>query len=231
MYWPALLCASKIVIDAESLRSDFSQFFSDKFEYIPYQAPKPHEGCLSKANLDGLLLLKPFMLVIARLEPENNIELIINAFLKLDVNDIDLVIVGGLKTNYYLKKLSNFQSSRVRFLGPIYNQKVLDGLRTRSVAYIHGHTVGGTNPSLLEALSTVTGAIYCHSNKYNIEVAGSEASYFIAENELLSLMKISVNEFRGGITKKRIPSWDARYMPEVISWKYLNLFRRVYASR
>jgi rhamnosyltransferase len=230
MYWPALICARKIVIDAESLRSDFSQMFSNKFEYIPYQSPWPHETYLSKSDLEKLSLVKPFMLVIARLEPENNIDLIIKAYSKLNLNDIDLVIVGGLNTDYFLNKLSSFQSDRVRFLGPIYQQDVLDGLRTSSVAYIHGHTVGGTNPSLLEALSTVTGAIFCHSNKYNIEVAGPEASYFSSATELESLMQISVNEFMRGVAKKRIPFCDVRYKPEVISMKYLSLFRRVYAS-
>jgi rhamnosyltransferase len=231
MYWPALLCARKIVIDAESLRSDFNKVFSNKFEYIPYQSPEPHEGYLSKIDTERLLLFKPFMLVIARIEPENNILLIIKAFLQLNAINIDLVIIGGLNTDYYKKMLSTNLFNKIRFLGPIYDQAILDGLRSQCIAYIHGHTVGGTNPSLLEALSTVKGSIFCHCNKYNLEVAKSEASYFTSESELIFLMQNLVRNFNDSTLKKRIPSQDMRFKSRAISEKYLNLFRRVYASR
>jgi rhamnosyltransferase len=230
MYWPALMAARRIVIDAEALREDFGSVLGSKTCYIGYQAPEPVKGELLADMRHQLGLVRPFVLVIARLEPENNILMILQAFQRLASGGVDLVIVGGTTTQFYKEVLEQFASSRLRFLGAIYDQQVLHGLRSNCIAYVHGHSVGGTNPSLLEALSTVCGHLLCHDNKYNREVAAGEALYFSDDLQLANLLEPL---FQGAITvptSHRVLSRDQRFHPDIIAQHYLELFKELYAS-
>jgi len=177
LYYPALFFADRIVIDAEALRTDFPRLFRHKMTYIAYQAvraPTVTDGAtaLSSLGIDG-----PFMLVIARLEPENNIAMIVDGYLRA-APDQPLIVVGATTTQYFRDRLEPKRARNVQFVGAIYDQSVLNVLRARCSVYIHGHSVGGTNPSLLEALVCVQGRLLCHDNKYNREVARERAQYF-----------------------------------------------------
>ena len=96
-----------------------------------------------------------YYILIARLEPENNIEMAIQGYLKSNENGKKPLLIIGNTTTPHGKYLSGKYGhiDSVRFLGGIYNFKVLDDLRHFSSAYFHGHSVGGTNPSLLEAMA------------------------------------------------------------------------------
>lgn len=230
MYWPALVAARRIVIDAEALREDFGSVLGSKTRYIGYQAPEPIK-CMLPADIRYQLeLVRPFVLVIARLEPENNILMILKAFQRLAPADVDLVIVGDITTQFYMDVLAQFASPRVRFLGAIYDQQVLHGLRSNCIAYVHGHSVGGTNPSLLEALSTVCGYLLCHDNKYNREVAAGEALYFIDDLQLADLFGPLFQGASAFSPTQRLPSRDHRFDPDTIAQKYLELFGELRAS-
>lgn len=131
-------------------------------------------------------------LLIARMEPENNIETIIKGYLKKD-SGRKLFLIGnhnGTKFGQYLfEKYSPSES--IVFLGPIYDMALLDNLRYYSNLYFHGHSVGGTNPSLLEAMACNC-CIVAHNNVFNKSILNDDAFYFKDENELaehLSLQK------------------------------------------
>jgi glycosyltransferase involved in cell wall biosynthesis len=116
-------------------------------------------------------------LLIARLEPENNIEPILDGVVKSKIQQPFLVI-GKHNTKFgeYLKnKYSN--NSNIIFLGGIYNQNHLNNLRHFSRLYFHGHSVGGTNPSLLEAMAS-NSLIVANDNIFNKSILGSDAFYF-----------------------------------------------------
>ncbi len=230
MYWPALVAARRIVIDAEALREDFGRVLGSKTRYIGYQAPEPIRGELPADMRHELGLVRPFVLVIARLEPENNILMILQAFQRLAPRDVDLVIVGGTTTQFYKDVLEKFASPQVRFLGAIYDQQVLHGLRSNCIAYVHGHSVGGTNPSLLEALSTVCGHMLCHDNKYNREVAAGEALYFSDELQLANHLATLLQDARSIPPSHRLPSRDPRFHPDTIAQQYLELFKELRAA-
>lgn len=222
MYWPAMFFANKIVIDAEALAEDFG-LLDNKYTYIGYQAP---ESNIYPQNMDFVeknSLQDGYALVIARLEPENNIKMIVDAF----SNDINknktLIIVGSTDTKFYKKVIDGNLCDNIKFVGAIYDQDVLNGLRSGCSMYIHGHSVGGTNPSLLEALSTVGGHMICHRNKYNKEVAGNDAEYFEDSKELSDI--VASLSFSGPTA--RLPKRDIRFDPKNISQKYLNLFTSV----
>lgn len=230
MYPPALAAATRIVIDAEALRDDFGSALGDKARYIGYQAPQPNAAPLREVTREQWALSRPYVLVIARLEPENNIHLIVEAFLQLPQGGVDLIVVGGTTTRFYTEFLAPLVAPHVRFVGAIYDQVVLDELRSNCIAYVHGHSVGGTNPSLLEALATVRGHLLCHDNKYNREVAASEAGYFADERQLADLLRSLIDSPGDGKLAHRAPSRDERFRPETIARRYLELFEDIRAA-
>ena len=143
---------------------------------------------------------KQYYLVLGRFVPENNYETIIREFMKSSTKK-DLVLVTNVEKNkLYMKLLveTGFaKDPRIKFVGTVYDKELVKKIRENSFAYIHGHSVGGTNPSLLEALaSTDINILYdCGFNK---EVAEKGALYFKLEDG--SLRKL----FRE-IEKKSIP--------------------------
>lgn len=150
---------------------------SEKITMIPY-------GADLVTNADSLLFafygLEPnsYALVIARPEPENSIFEIVSAFSKKKRN-IKLVLLGRFEPaiNDYHRKIVEVASEDVKFLGAIYDKALVQTLRYFCRLYIHGHTVGGTNPSLLEALGAGS-AVLAHDNQFNRWVAGPGARYF-----------------------------------------------------
>lgn len=231
MYWPALAASNYIIIDAEALREDFGLSDSLLTRYIGYQAPEPMRTQLTETTRVAMALSRPFVLCIVRLEPENNVEMVLRAFLDLGRDDLDLIIVGPTTTRHYQDVLARFVSSRIRFVGAIFDQNVLDELRGNCVAYVHGHSVGGTNPSLLEALARVGGVLFCHDNKYNKEVAAGKALYFDSARSLADqLAQICENN---GLDSPLLgkPIRDKRFDPDNIFRLYLELFKEIRAAR
>lgn len=224
MYVPAIAAATRVVIDAEALREDFH--LGRKGIYIPYAAPDPKVHALSERTRERLGVTRPYMLLIARLEPENNVALAVEAFHALGDRGVDLIVVGSTTTRHYQEDLAALDGGQIRFVGPLYDQAMLNELRSHCVAYFHGHSVGGTNPSLLEALSAVQGAILCHDNKYNREVASEDAEYYSDPKALSSRMAEIIEALPNG-AHRRAPRRDKRFHPDTIFNRYLGLFREV----
>lgn len=137
---------------------------------VPFQNPNP-DAC-------DAFYLGPFQysLVIARLEPENHVETIIKAYRKSRQTG-PLVIVGNTETKFGKYLVETYKSEKVRFVGAQYEAELLDNLRYHSRFYFHGHSVGGTNPSLLEAMACRCN-IMAHDNPFNRAVLGDNAAYF-----------------------------------------------------
>ncbi len=225
-FLPTFLFSNKIIIDSESLESDFSELFKNKYFYIPYQIPDSSFSGKETINQlfksKGIDCLQNYNLIIARLEPENNIEEACKAFM-LSEDKKPLIIIGKKNTNFYKSKLLNYNNkNKIFFLGGIYNQSILNELRKNASLYIHGHSVGGTNPSLIEALTVCEGKIICHKNKYNIEVAKDNAQYFNSVDELRSLINDNV------IVKLKKNDWsDIRFNSEVVYKNYIRQFKEI----
>src|SRR5690606_12231352 len=117
-----------------------------------------------------------FNMILARLEPENNIETIISGYTASETS-FPLIIIGGLN-KYGLGLKEKYKDDlRIRFVGPNYDQNDLNNLRYYSRYYFHGHSVGRTNPSLLEAMASDS-LIISHDNIFNRSILGKEAIYF-----------------------------------------------------
>ena len=158
-----------------------------------------------------------YFTVVCRLEPENSVDTIIRSFRRIE-GDIKLAIAGGAsyKSKYirYLRDLAK-DDDRILFLGVVTNRDLKTELRANCLAYIHGHQVGGTNPSLLEAMGAGN-IILANRNSFNMEVAGETAIYWTSESELTEKMSYAIGnydsvKFLGELAQKRASqfyNWD-----------------------
>jgi glycosyltransferase involved in cell wall biosynthesis len=151
-------------------------------ETIPYGADRIADAdvCL----LDCLELSKyRYALVVARGEPENHILEIVTAF-SAQRRDYKLAVLGKYDPdiNQYHRRVLMSASDDVVFPGPIYDFERISAIRKFALFYIHGHSAGGTNPSLVEAMGACLPVI-AHDNPFNRWVAGSGALYFRDTNE------------------------------------------------
>jgi len=163
---------------------------------------------------------------VCRIEPENNIHLILEAFKKKQ--NIDLIIIGNWNYSKYgqelKKQYSNFKN--LILLDPIYDQVTLDELRSNCALYIHGHSVGGTNPSLVEAMNLGLCIVSFNVN-YNTETTENKALYFNNEKDLINILDnyennlIDVNEYKSYM--KEIA--NRRYKWNIITEKYSEIFK------
>jgi calcineurin-like phosphoesterase family protein len=155
-------------------------------EFIPYGADV-FENPDSKVLKDYDLSEFGYDVLIARLEPENSIEIILDGVAQANT-DRPFLVIGNHDTKYgtYLKnKFAEFNS--IRFIGGIYNMTKLNNIRYFSNIYFHGHTVGGTNPSLLEAMASNT-LICANNNPFNKYILGNDALYFNTHEEVCEIL-------------------------------------------
>lgn len=132
-----------------------------KTTYIAYGADVSKSTCeeetldewFAKYNLSR----ENYYLIVGRFVPENNYETMISEFRKSKTQKPLVIISNVEKNSFYeqLKEKTKFESDdRIKFVGTVYDQELLKKIREEAFAYIHGHEVGGTNPSLLEALAS-----------------------------------------------------------------------------
>ncbi|MFV2003369.1 MAG: glycosyltransferase [Paracoccaceae bacterium] len=118
-----------------------------------------------------------YFLSVARIEPENSILQIIEAFDQA-ATGMDLLVLGNMDPDRaYHRKVRRMAGRRVRFVGGIYDDARLKAIRFHARAYFHGHQVGGTNPSLVEALGAGN-AVIAHDNAFNRWTAGAAQMFF-----------------------------------------------------
>ncbi len=130
---------------------------------------------------------KGYYLIVGRFVPENNYEVMIREFIKSN-SKRDLIIVSNVEKNDFYKRLlkaTNFNADqRIKFVGTVYDGELLKMIRDGAFAYIHGHEVGGTNPSLLEALASTNLNILLNV-PFNTEVGQNAAIYFSKQEDSL----------------------------------------------
>jgi glycosyltransferase involved in cell wall biosynthesis len=135
-----------------------------------------------------------FSTVICRPIPENSLLEIVRAYSRRERRH-RLVVLGAFdaSTDAYHGEILRAASDEVVFPGAIYDPEVVTALRFHSRCYVHGHTVGGTNPSLVEAMAAANPVI-AHDNVYNRWVAGERSRFFRSEDELASLLDVLLDD-------------------------------------
>jgi glycosyltransferase involved in cell wall biosynthesis len=163
----------------------------------------------------------PYAFKVARIEPENNVHVILQAFSR--TTQI-LVIVGNWNNSTYGKELKKRFEIRdnLHLLDPIYNQLELDAIRQGCQVYLHGHSAGGTNPSLVEAM-TLALPILSFDVSYNRETTENRALYFRNEEDLLrQIFRLKYSELQKN-GQQMLQIAERRYTWSVIAEKYKNL--------
>ncbi len=158
----------------------------EKISTIAYGAPfvdaAPDESVRALGLVPG-----EYMTLIARPEPENLVLDIVKAF-SARPRGVKLAVLGDYRDgNPYHRAVLSSASDEVMFLGAIYDKPKVQALRFHAAAYLHGHQVGGTNPSLVEAMGAGNPVI-AHDNRFNRWVAGESARYFRGVKDLDALL-------------------------------------------
>lgn len=185
--WFGSHLANHLVADHPEIKNHLQRSVSGKkITVIPYAAPDIHtanEEILQRYDLET----GNFLVVIARPEPENSIYEIVAAY-SAHPRSYRLVVLGNYDPNHpYHQSVVAAASDGVLFPGAIYDRTIVEALRFHALCYVHGHRVGGTNPSLVEALGAGS-AVIAHDNKYNRWVAGEGAAYFTNQHDCEALM-------------------------------------------
>ncbi len=186
-----LICDSKNI--ESYIKEDYKKY-SPKTTFIAYGA----DIVKSKLNNDDMdwqewcdkhqVKARKYFLVVGRFVPENNYETMIREFMKSHT-DKDFVLITNVEQNKFyneLKEKTGFdKDNRIKFVGTVYNQELLKKIREEAFAYFHGHEVGGTNPSLLEALASTDINLLVDVG-FNREVAEDGALYWSKEEGSLA---------------------------------------------
>ncbi|NFI94746.1 glycosyltransferase family 1 protein [Clostridium botulinum] len=211
-----LICDSKNI--KKYIKEDYKKY-NPKTTFIAYGADTQK----SKLQDDDSKLLdwykekdvkkKQYYLVVGRFVPENNYETMISEFMKSKTNKNFVLITNVEKNKFYeeLKQKTGFdKDKRIKFVGTVYDQELLKKIRENAYGYLHGHEVGGTNPSLLEALATTDLNILLDVG-FNREVGEDGALYFTKQDRNLATLinnldvydEVAVTSY-GENAKKRI---------------------------
>ena len=218
------------VADSTAIRDYLQWQYGIRSRYIPYGAE-----ILSGEDRDVLrrwdLTKGRYALVMARMEPENNIEMILEGFCKTR-RQKKLVVVGDTDNRYGQHLRQRFGAEEgVVFTGPIFDQQVLHSLKFFSALYFHGHSVGGTNPSLLEAMAS-TALIASHDNPFNRAILGDDAWYFSDQGEVARLLeKGARGAAEGAMVGNNLEKIVSRYNWEKVTSEYEQFMYACYAEK
>jgi glycosyltransferase involved in cell wall biosynthesis len=186
-----------LIADARGIQDYYMSEHLSPSWFIPYGAPDTtglgtDRLASCKAVADG------YHLVVARLVPENHVDLVIDGFIRSEAR-LPLLVVGGASYNDgYARRIADLaaRDSRVRLLGSVWDQVLLDQLYVHARTYLHGHSVGGTNPSLLRAAGGAA-AVIAFDVAFNREVLGSDGRYFSGPMEVAAAVEAAERDPAG----------------------------------
>lgn len=219
----AVESSDHLVADSIGIQSFLQKKYNIDSTYIAY-------GSHLFSNPDKLVLDKyelkeyAYHMLIARMEPENNIETILDGMTKSN-SEMPFLVVGKTENTfgqYLVNKYKN--DSRILFLGGIYDLNDLNNLRYFSNYYFHGHSVGGTNPSLLEAMAS-SAFIAAHDNEFNGAVLEQEALYFKNSSEVANILNSRIS----GSLREEYILLNRKKITEHYSWdKIINSYEKLF---
>jgi glycosyltransferase involved in cell wall biosynthesis len=171
----AVRWSDALIADAQGIADYYTDEFSAPTELIAYGAPILPDGADRLAELG--LSSRGFHLVVARFEPENHVDVIVEGYRRSGAR-LPLIVVGSAPyADSHTARIQSLADDRVTFLGGVWDQELLDQLYANCATYLHGHSVGGTNPSLLRAIGAGAATIAFDVN-FNREVVADSGRYF-----------------------------------------------------
>jgi glycosyltransferase involved in cell wall biosynthesis len=222
-------------VSSDYLVSDslgIKKFLLDKYRkestFIAYGAHpfnKPNESLLAGYDVEK----DRYNMIMARFEPENNLDMVLEG-VSLNEDKEIILVIGNHNTKYgeYLKNKFKY-FPHIRFVGGIYNLEHLDNLRYFSNLYFHGHSVGGTNPSLLEAMAS-RALVIAHNNDFNKGVLKENAYYFSNSEEVKNILKTIKKSDNLPMVDTNFNAIVNEYNWEKINGEYLQLFEDCFSK-
>jgi len=222
----AVKTADSIIGDNIVIQDYVWQTYGKKAHLIAYGGDHCSTKPLSHITLNKYPFLNAnYAFKVCRIEPENNIEMILEAFTQID--KIHLVLIGNWSNSDFGNKMRSRYGSfeNIYLLDPIYDNNILDQIRSNCKIYIHGHSAGGTNPSLVEAMSLGL-PLLCYDINYNVETTKGTALYFKSPDDLINLIKSTGQEELKQIGVKMKDIAQKSYTWSIISKQYEELFQK-----
>ena len=221
----AIKYSDYFISDSIGIQKYLQEEFAVESTYIPYGSEK-----MGRPNLDILkkydLIKYNYDIVIARMEPENNIEMILKGFLN-SKKDRDLVIIGSLNTDFGKYVSEKYHDRQVKYLGFVSGIENLNSLRYFSNLYFHGHSVGGTNPSLLEAMAS--NSLMCaHDNIFNKSILEKDAYYFTNFEQISDLMNNKIKAKENVFIVNNLQKINDLYSWDKIVDDYNSFFHKIF---
>ncbi len=221
--------SSLLIADSPIILDYLKKKFQKPAIYIPYGA-KQVEEIPSNPILPFDLLPFRYYLIIARIQADNHIEDIIRG-VNLSKTKHPLVVVGSIRDRFSKRLLKSYANDQIRFVGGIYDLQALNLLRRNALLYFHGHSAGGTNPSLLQAMAA--GSRICsHDNEFNRSILGEDAEYFRNTTDIEKLIN-EKNEketvWVNRITKNHLKISETFQWPGIIE-QYASLFQSLVSA-
>lgn len=219
----ATRAAHKVVADNQEIANYIWSEYGQSSECIAYGGDHAVAVSIDEQLISRFpFLSEPYSVKVCRIEPENNVDMILEAFAQM--HSRKLVVIGNWSASRYGVSLrSRFQEFKnLELLDPIYDQEMLNCIRQNAILYLHGHSAGGTNPSLVEAMSLGL-PVLAYDVGYNRVTTMSKARYFSSARSIVQLLEsVSDSEWKV-VGKKMLQIAKDEYTWSIIAKKYSNL--------
>ena len=221
----AVRYSDALIADAQGIADYYAVEFHAPTALIAYGAPRVHAGSERLAELS--LAAGQFHLVVARFEIENHVDVVVDGYVRSGAR-MPLVVIGSAPyANEYTERISARADDRVRLVGGLWDQELLDQLYGNALVYYHGHSVGGTNPSLLRAIGAGA-AVDAFDVSFNREVLGDAGRFWTSSEDVRALVESAESDplaqvERGRLSRDRAALYDW----DEVADRYEELCRRL----
>lgn len=216
----AVRFSDAVISDNAAIAEYVKQTYGVNSHVIAYGGD--HAVAVDAIAVDELDLPDRYAFSVCRIEPENNVHLIVEAFSRQDA--IPLVMVGNWNNSEYGRAIRTRYAacSHLFLLNPIYELGKLKTLRSNAVFYVHGHSAGGTNPSLVEAMHFGR-PILAFDCSFNRATTEEKALFFSTSDELLELIRIADGPQSEKVGHDLLEIAQRRYTWDVVANEYFSL--------
>ena len=204
----AVKCSDVVITDNEVITKYVKTEYDRDSSLISYGG----DNHVSKSICPSFLNKKKYYLSICRIEKENNVKLILDAFAKNKKKH--LYFIGNWEASKYGRSLKKTYSQlkNINLIDPIYDESKLNYLRKNADGYLHGHSAGGTNPSLVETMFFET-TIFAFDCEFNRSTLNNMGIYFQDSNQLNDLLELNLEEYDSSLT--------VEYAKKNYLWSYI----------
>lgn len=213
--------ADEIITDNAAIKKYVLDEYAKESTLIAYAGNQVEALSLSSEIKNKYSIPETYAFKVCRIEPENNIRLILDAFSN---SSLPLVIIGNWSNNRYGRNLKeDFKGKKnIYLIDPIYDQNILNQIRSNCILYLHGHSAGGTNPALVEAMNLGL-PVFTFDCAYNRATTLNKAIYFKNVSELNELINKTSNETLKTLGETMYQIAKEKYTWEKISNQYFQL--------